>query len=70
MPAGAAAVADVIAEAFENLTNGPTWFVGEATRAGEQLMKSLTRKQTVELFAQAAAASMGPAGTLESGSAS
>ena len=29
VPPGAAAVADVIAEAFENLTNGPTWMVGD-----------------------------------------
>ena len=29
VPTGRRRVADVIAEAFENLTNGPTWFVGE-----------------------------------------
>ena len=52
----------MIAEAFENLTNGPTLFVGEMMRAAEQLMKSLTRKQTVELFAQAAVAAMGSDG--------
>jgi short-subunit dehydrogenase len=62
VPAGAGAVGDVIAEAFENLTNGPTWFVGEVMRAAEQLTGSLTRKQTVELFAQAAAGSMGQTG--------
>jgi short-subunit dehydrogenase len=58
VPEGAGAVDDVIAEAFENLTNGPTWFVGDVMRAAEQLTGSLTRKQTVELFAQAAAAAM------------
>jgi short-subunit dehydrogenase len=62
VPPGAAAVDDVIAEAFENLTNGPTWFVGEVMRAAEQLTSSLTRNQTVQLFAQAAAATMGPPG--------
>jgi short-subunit dehydrogenase len=62
VPPGAVAVDDVIAEAFENLTNGPTWFVGDVMRAAEQLTSSLTRKQTVELFAQAAAAAMGPPG--------
>ena len=62
VPLGAADVDDVIAEVFENLTNGPTWFVGEAMRAAEQLVGSMTRKQTVELFARAAAAAMGPAG--------
>jgi short-subunit dehydrogenase len=62
VPPGAAAVDDVIAEAFENLSNGPTWFAGEAMRAAEQLTSSLTRKQTVELFAQMAAAAMGQPG--------
>ena len=60
LPPGAAAVADVIAEAFENLTNGPTWMVGEDMRAALQMMASLTRNQIVELFTQAAAAAMGP----------
>ncbi len=62
VPPGAAAVDDVIAEAFENLANGPTWFVGETMRAAEQLTSSLTRKQTVELFAQMAVAAMGQSG--------
>jgi short-subunit dehydrogenase len=59
-PPGAAAVEDVIAEAFENLTNGPTWMVGEDMRAALQMMASLTRNQIVALFTQAAAAAMGP----------
>src|SRR6516162_9999109 len=46
VPSGAVPVDDVIAEAFENLTNGPTWFAGDVIRAAEQLTKSLTRKQT------------------------
>lgn len=62
VPPGSAAVDDVIAEAFDNLSNGPTWFVGDVMRAAEQLTSSLTRNQTVELFAQAAAAAMGPPG--------
>ncbi|MGB9304490.1 MAG: SDR family NAD(P)-dependent oxidoreductase [Mycobacterium sp.] len=61
VPSGAGTVEDVIAEAFEKLTDGPTLFAGEAMRAAEQLLGSLTRKQSVELFAQAAAAAMGPA---------
>ena len=61
VPPGADSVDDVIAEAFENLANGPTLFVGEMMRAAEQLTSSLTRKQTVELFAQMAVAAMGPA---------
>jgi uncharacterized protein len=62
VPAGAAAVEDVIAEAFENLTNGPTWMVGEDMRAAVPMMASLTRRQIVELMTQASAAAMGPAG--------
>jgi uncharacterized protein len=62
VPPGSVPVDDVIAEAFDNLTNGPTWFVGDVMRAAEQLTSSLTRNQTVEMFAQAAAAAMGPPG--------
>jgi uncharacterized protein len=60
MPPGAAAVEDVIAEAFDNLTNGPTWMVGEDMRAALLMMAALSRNQIVELFTQAAAAAMGP----------
>ncbi|OJZ68756.1 short-chain dehydrogenase [Mycobacterium paraffinicum] len=60
VPPGAATVTDVIAEAFGNLGNGPTLMVGDMMRAAEQLLASLTRNQAVELFAQAAAAAMGP----------
>jgi uncharacterized protein len=59
-PEGAAAVEDVIAEAFENLASGPTLMVGDAMRAAAQTLASLTRNQAVELFAQAAAIAMGP----------
>lgn len=60
VPPDAAAVSDVIAEAFENLGNGPTLMVGDTMRAAAQLLASLSRNQAVELFAQAAAAAMGP----------
>jgi short-subunit dehydrogenase len=60
VPVGAASVDDVIAEAFENLTNGPTWMAGDAIRGAAQMLASLTRKQAVELFTAAAAAAMGP----------
>lgn len=60
VPPGSVPVDEVIAEAFENLANGPTWIVGETIRAGMQMMGSLTRKQAVELFAAASAAAMGP----------
>lgn len=60
VPEGAAAVRDVIAEAFENLTNGPTLMVGDTMRAASQMLAALSRNQAVELFAQAAAVAMGP----------
>lgn len=60
VPPDAAAVSDVVAEAFENLGNGPTLMVGDTMRAAAQLLASLSRNQAVELFAQAAAAAMGP----------
>lgn len=60
VPAGAAAVQDVIAEAFDNLGNGQTLMVGDAMRGAAQMLASLTRNQAVELFTQAAAAAMSP----------
>ncbi|OBK91746.1 short-chain dehydrogenase [Mycobacterium asiaticum] len=62
VPPGAVSVDDVIAEAFENLANGPTWIVGEDMRAAMQMLGSLTRNQAVELISQASAAAMGSAG--------
>jgi uncharacterized protein len=59
VPAGAAAVDDVIAEAFDNLTNGPTWMVGKDMRAAVPMMASLSRNQIVEFMKQAGAAAMG-----------
>ncbi|OBG74835.1 MULTISPECIES: SDR family NAD(P)-dependent oxidoreductase [unclassified Mycobacterium] len=59
-PAGAATIDEVIAEAFDNLGNGPTVLVGETMRAAAQLLASLSRNQAVALFTQAAAAAMGP----------
>jgi uncharacterized protein len=60
VPTGATAVDDVIAEAFENLTNGPTWMVGEDMRAAVPMMAALSRNQIVEFMKQAGAAAMGP----------
>jgi uncharacterized protein len=60
LPEGAGAVDDVVAEAFENLGNGPTLMVGDAMRGAAQFLASLTRNQAVEIFMQATAAAMGP----------
>jgi uncharacterized protein len=55
----AATVAEVIAEAFDNLANGPTWIVGENMRAAYQMIGSATRSEAVQFMAQASAAVMG-----------
>lgn len=52
-------VSAVIAEAFANLTNGPTWFVGEQLRAAVPMLGSITRNQAVQLMSAAGAAAMG-----------
>jgi uncharacterized protein len=57
--ADAATVDEVIAEAFDNLGNGPTWIVGENMRAGLQMLGSLPRNDAVNLMIAASAASMG-----------
>jgi uncharacterized protein len=58
-PADADSVEQVIAEAFENLSNGPTLMVGEMMRAVAPMLASLSRNEAVKLFAQAQAAAMG-----------
>ncbi|MDP7737714.1 SDR family NAD(P)-dependent oxidoreductase [Mycobacterium paragordonae] len=59
VPPGAVAVDDVIAEAFENLTSGPTWVVGEELRGAMQMLGSQPRNQAVELISAASASAMG-----------
>ncbi|AFM18444.1 short-chain dehydrogenase of unknown substrate specificity [Mycolicibacterium chubuense NBB4] len=58
-PKDTASVDDVIAEAFDNLANGPTWIVGENLRAAAQMMGSVSRSDAVRFIMQASAASMG-----------
>jgi len=58
-PPDADAVETVISEAFDNLTNGPTVFVGEMMRAAGQVIGSLSRNQAVELVIAASDAAMG-----------
>ncbi len=59
-PPDAAPVRDVVAEAFENLTNGPTYFASEMMRGAAQLLGSMTRNEAVRLVTEAGRASMGP----------
>ena len=58
-PQDADSVEQVITEAFENLSNGPTLMVGDMMRAVAPMLASLTRNEAVKLFAQAQAAAMG-----------
>ena len=59
IPTDAGSVADVIAEAFDNLQDGPTWFVGDELRGAVSMMRSITRNQAVQFMVQASAANMG-----------
>jgi short-subunit dehydrogenase len=58
-PPDAVSVEEVIAEAFENLSNGPTLMVGDMMRAAVQLLSSVTRNEAVNFMIQAQAAVMG-----------
>jgi uncharacterized protein len=59
IPTDAGSVAGVIAEAFDNLQDGPTWFVGDELRGAVSMMGSITRNQAVQFIVQASAANMG-----------
>ncbi|MBU9767311.1 SDR family NAD(P)-dependent oxidoreductase [Mycobacterium sp. TNTM28] len=59
VPPGAAAVAEVVAAAFANLTDGPTCLVGPEIQAAAQLMASVSRNDAVRFIAQAVTAAMG-----------
>lgn len=59
VPADTTSVDEVIAEAFDNLTNGPTLFVGETMRTAAQLLGSMSRNDAVRLIQQATTATMG-----------
>jgi short-subunit dehydrogenase len=58
-PADAIPVEDVIAEAFDNLANGPTHMAGDMVRMSYQVLVSMPRKDAVELITTAVAAVMG-----------
>jgi hypothetical protein len=59
LPPDADPVDDVVTEAFENLTNGPTLMVGEQMRGAVQLISSMSRNDAVQFIAQAVAGAMG-----------
>src|ERR1700761_9362591 len=58
-PSDADSVERVIAEAFDNLGNGPTVMVGEMMRNVGPMLASLSRNEAVALITQAQAAAMG-----------
>lgn len=58
-PPDAARVDEVIGEAFENLSNGPTLMAGDMMRGASQMLASLSRNDAVKLVTQAQAAVMG-----------
>jgi uncharacterized protein len=58
-PPDADSVETVISEAFDNLSNGPTIFVGEMMRAAGQILGTLSRNDAVKLMIEAGAAAMG-----------
>jgi short-subunit dehydrogenase len=58
---GAASVDEVVAEAFENLRNGPIWIVGERVRQAAKFLGGLSRNEAVQLMIQASAGAMGRA---------
>ena len=47
---GALTAEETVAEAIANLTNGPTWFVGEQLREGAKHMGALTRSELVRMM--------------------
>jgi short-subunit dehydrogenase len=57
---GATTAPDTVAEALANLTNGPTWFVGDSLRDSERLLRTMTRNDAVKAMLQAAGGIMGP----------
>ena len=56
---GAATVDEVLEEAFDHLSNGPTWIVGERVRAAARLLGGMPRNEAVQLMIQASASAMG-----------
>ena len=58
---GAATADEVVADALANLTNGPTWFVGEPLREGARQLSALPRSEAVRMMIQMSSGGvMGP----------
>jgi uncharacterized protein len=50
---------DTAAEAVANLSNGPTWFVGDQLRVASEFLRSVGRNEAVNLMIQSAGGLMG-----------
>jgi uncharacterized protein len=57
---GACTVAKTVDEAIANLSNGPTWFVGDQLRDGAARLGSMSRSDAVKLLLQHGGQAMGP----------
>jgi hypothetical protein len=49
---------EVVADAIANLSNGPTWFVGEQLRDGARHLGGLTRSEAVKMLVEVGAGVM------------
>jgi uncharacterized protein len=56
---GAATADEVAAEAIANLSNGPTWFVGDELREGAKHLGAMSRNDAVRVLIQLGAGVMG-----------
>jgi len=57
---GAASADEVVREALEHLSNGPTCLVGELVRQGAKFLGGLSRNEAVGFMVKASAGAMGP----------
>ena len=60
---GAVSVRETVADALEQLANGPTWFVGDMLRDGAQQLGSVSRSDAVKVMIELGDATMGPDAT-------
>jgi hypothetical protein len=60
---GAVSVEETVADALDQLANGPTWFVGDMLRDGAQQLGSVSRSDAVKVMIELGDATMGPDAT-------
>ena len=60
---GAVSVEHTVAEALEQLANGPTWFVGDMLRDGAQQLGSVSRNDAVKVMIELGGETMGTEAT-------